>query len=285
VWEIKDAGPIGHMEGPTVVGNHVLLPNELTLVNLENGVVSTKLSPRTDHGIDRVEEDTVYTLCADGTLSAIDLATGEWKWYAIIEPKYPHYFGWDKSEEFVFASASTSDRTFAFNTSRFTGRWDFPDEVGGFSPYVAGEMVIMFPSGIALRKRKVYGYAGSRDPARQASLEIGDAVAPSPKYIAPVLLTAYTKGLSGGSGQFAWPEVCCLCLGPAEKRIRLGETIDKVRLIAEGVPYCATCYKDTMKGMRKKEKPGVKIVRTRPPTFAFRNEKYWAMFMEINRAR
>jgi hypothetical protein len=285
VWEIKNAGQIRYIEGPTVVGDHVLLPNELTLVNLESGVVSTKLSPGTDHEISRVEGNTVYTICALGTLSAIDLATGEWKWYAIVEPQSPYYLIWDKSKEFVFAAASKSDRTFAFNTSRFKRRWDFPEEARGFTPYVAGEMVIMFSPILAFRKRKVYGFAGSKDPAKQASLDIGDAVAPSPEYIAPVLLTAYTKGLSGGSGRFAWPEICCLCLSPAEKRIRLGETIDKVRLIAEGVPYCATCYKDTMKGMRKKEKPGVKIVRTRPPTFAFRNEKYWAMFMEINRAR
>ncbi|MHA2210948.1 MAG: outer membrane protein assembly factor BamB family protein, partial [Candidatus Thorarchaeota archaeon] len=171
VWEIKNAGQIRYIEGPTVVGDHVLLPNELTLVNLESGVVSTKLSPGTDHEISRVEGNTVYTICALGTLSAIDLATGEWKWYAIVEPQSPYYLIWDKSKEFVFAAASKSDRTFAFNTSRFKRRWDFPEEARGFTPYVAGEMVIMFSPILAFRKRKVYGFAGSKDPAKQASLD------------------------------------------------------------------------------------------------------------------
>ncbi len=285
LWEIKDAGAISHKQGPTVVGDHVLLPNELTLVNLESGVVSKKLSPGTNHGIERVDENTVYTVCSDGALSAIDLTTGEWKWYAIIESKWPHYFGWDKSENFVFAAAPSSHRTFAFDTSRFTRRWDFPDEARGSIPYVAGKMVIAFSYTLASNKRKVYGYAGSIDPAKQAVLEIGEEVAQSPEYIAPVLLTAFTKGVFGGSGQFAWPEFCCLCLGPVEKHVRLGETVDKVRLMVEGVPYCAECYKETMKGMFKKNRPGVEIVHTRPPTFAFRNERYWAMFMESNRAR
>jgi len=33
-----------------------------------------------------------------------------------------------------------------------------------------------------------------------------------------------------------------------------------------------------------REKPGVALIRF-PPTYVFRNEKYWAMFMEANRLR
>lgn len=285
IWELKDAGHIAGTDEPTIIGDHILLPNNLALVDLETGAEKTRLAPGTSQSIDRVEEAIVYTGCTGGTVCARDLATGELQWYAIIETKPPGYYGWDKSEEFVFAAAPFSQVSFGFTTSRVTKRWYFPEEVGGAIPWVAGETVVMFPTTLASNKRKVRGYTSSKNPGQQALLEIGDTIAESPEYVAPVALAAFKKGFLTDTGQFAWPEYCCLCLGPAEKRVNLKETIDKFRLLVDGVPYCANCYKNTMKGLLKKEKPGVKIISTNPPVFVFRNERYWAMFMEANRAR
>ena len=172
----------------------------------------------------------------------------------------------------MFAKASVG-KTCAINISRFTKRWEFPEP--GSLPEIVDEMVIWW------RARKMYGYTSSKDPALQSLLEIGEDITPTPMYTGTVLPIAYTLG---GEGKIVWPNCCCLCCGPAEKRVNLVKTMDRVRLWTEGAPYCETCYKKT-KGIFKKEKPGVEIIRTSPPTFAFRNEKYWAMFMKANRAR
>lgn len=264
-------------QGPRVVGNLALLGVELTLVDLTSGAEKAKLTPGISHNIDRVKNGIIYTLPATTkgalpTLCAVDLATGELKWYAVIGTSWPYYFGWTWSQEFVFAKASVG-KTCAINISRFTKRWEFPEP--GSLPEIVDEMVIWW------RARKMYGYTSSKDPALQSLLEIGEDITPTPMYTGTVLPIAYTLG---GEGKIVWPNCCCLCCGPAEKRVNLVKTMDRVRLWTEGAPYCETCYKKT-KGIFKKEKPGVEIIRTSPPTFAFRNEKYWAMFMKANRAR
>lgn len=267
-------------EGPPVVGNLVLLGFELTFVDLASGVEKTKLTPGSSGWIiDRVKNAIIYTRFAGapGTLFAIDLATGELKWYAVIATGWQPYFDFTCSEEFVFAQAKVGvAKTCAINISRFTKRWDFPEP--GSLPKIVDEMLTWGSA------RKMYGYTSSKDPASQHLLEIGEDVAQTPMYTGTVLPIAYIQKFLGGEGKIVWPNCCCLCCGPVEKRVNLVKTMDRVRLWAEGIPYCATCYKRT-KGLFKKEKPGVEIIRTSPPTFAFRNEKYWAMFMKANRAR
>jgi len=280
-WKIKKA--LYYRSPPIVVENLVICPNELTVIDLASGVEKAKLAPKMRFfQKDLYENNGILFAATGGTLLAIDLATGELKWYAVIASTSG--FDWTVAEEFVFAKADPST-IYGINISRPTKRWEFP-EMGPITlgnlvtprgaPLIAGEMAFVS------RGKKMFGYTSSKDPAAQALLEIGEEVAPSPKYAACVLLT--TAGFLGGKGQISWPNCCCLCCGPVEKRVDLVETKDRVTLRAEGIPYCATCYKKTMRGM-KKEKPGVEITRTSPPTFAFRNEKYWGMFMQVNRSR
>ena len=276
--EIKDAVPSGTYFQPTVVGNLVILNKELTVVDLANGVEKARLTPGQSFSIDSVKRGIIYARTT-GTLCAIDFATGELKWYAVIETRWPYNFNWAWSEDFVFAIAYSSMKIYGINISRLTKRWELPEQVSvPCSLMIAGEMVFV------IRGKKVYGYTSSKDPASQSLLEIGEEVASSPKYTASVLPTAYTQKFLGGEGKIVWPNCCCLCCGSAEKRVNLVKEMDRVRLFAEAIPYCATCYKKT-RGIFKKEKTGVEIIRTSPPTFAFRNEKYWAMFMKANRAR
>ena len=267
-------------EGPAVVGNFVLLGFELTFVDLDSGVEKAKLKPGSYGWIkDRVKNAIIYTRLAGapGTLFAIDLATGELKWYAVITTGWLPYFDFTCSEEFVFAQAKVGvAKTCAINISRFTKRWEYPEP--GSLPKIVDEMLTSWSA------RKMYGYTSSKDPASQHLLEIGEDVAQTPIYTGTVLPIAYIQKFLGGEGKIVWPNCCCLCCGPVEKSVNLAKTMDRVSLFAEAVPYCATCYKK-MKGIFKKEKPGVEIIRTSPPTFAFRNEKYWAMFMKANRAR
>lgn len=282
-WRIKKA--LYYRSPPIVAGNLVICPNELTVIDLASGVEKAKLAPKMKFfQKDLYENNGILFAATGGTLLAIDLATGELKWYAFIASTSG--FDWTVAEEFVFAKADPP-KIYAINISRLTKRWEFP-EMGpitfddlwtsrGAPLLVAGEMVFVS------RGKKMFGYTSSKDPAAQSLLEIGEEVAPSPKYAACVLLT--TAGFLGGKGQISWPNCCCLCCGPVEKRVDLVETKDRVTLRAEGIPYCATCYEKTMRGIRKKEKPGVEITRTSPPTFAFRNEKYWGMFMQVNRSR
>jgi len=286
LWKIQKALHYG--SPPIVVGNDVICTNELTVVDLGSGKEKTKLAPEMrffsqlysnsmqDILKNLYVRDSIVYAALGGTLFVIDLSTRELKWYAVIETKWPHYFDWVMSKEFVFATLPLyPTKTYGINISRFLKRWESSEP--GSVPVIAGEMAFM-SSG-----KKMCGYTSSKDPAAQSILEIGERVASSPEYMASVLLT--TAGFSGGSGQIAWPNMCCLCCGPAEKRVDLAKEMDRVRLSAKGVPYCTTCYEKTMKGMFKKEKHGVEIIHTSPPTFAFRNEKYWGMFMEANRTK
>ena len=283
-WRIKKA--LHYRSPPIVAGNLVICPNELTVVDLASGAEKTKFAPRMKFlSKDLHVKNGILYAAAGGTLIALDLATGQLKWYAVIATSWPHYLDWTVSEEFVFATArSYPETTYGISISRLTKRWEFP-ETGPVPLFgemrsdciIAGEMAFVS------RGKKMFGYTSSKDPAAQSLLEIGEEVALSPKYAACVLLT--TAGFLGGKGQISWPNCCCLCCGPVEKRVDLVETKDRVTLRAEGIPYCATCYEKTMRGIRKKEKPGVEITRTSPPTFAFRNEKYWGMFMQANRSR
>jgi len=280
LWKIKDAITAEYSTGtlfkPKVEENFVICDKELTLVELTSGLEKAKLAPDQSISVDGVKNGIIYARYAAGTLCAIDLATGDLKWYAVIETKWPYTFDYALSEEFVFAIAFSSMKLYGINISRFTKRWELPDLVS--LPIIAGEMVFIS------KGKKMYGYGSAKGSPSQFLLEIGENVAPSPTYIGSVFFTEYTKKFLGATGKICWPECCCLCCGPVEKRVNLMKSMDRVDLFADGIPYCAPCYKK-ITGIFKKEKPGVEIIRTSPPTFAFRNEKYWAMFMKANRAR
>jgi hypothetical protein len=179
---------------------------------------------------------------------------------------------------FVFIPSDIDDKLLAINTFKFTKRWESDKIPKGFlgnfnKPLIAYGMV--FLSG----GKMIHAFRSSKDPASQRSLEIRGEISSSPKYLAETVRE-----------DIAWPDCCCLCCGPSEVHVDLDvehkEQIFKgygIRTQAKGIPYCKECYKKITKTFGR-EKPGVELIRF-PPTYAFRNEKYWAMFMEANRLR
>lgn len=283
LWIAKKAGYAG-FDAPVAVGDSVLCHRELTVLNLADGKVLAKLAPGQTVFNITVRDGTLYASIGN-TIFANDLCSKQLKWYAVIEPHLPaQHKPWTLGKYSVFIGGYSN--LYAINTSRLMKRWESPGLPRGIfdgvsTPVITDEMVIVSHG------KKVSAFKSSKDPASQRLLEIGDEIASSPKYTA-VVLPAKEGFMGGFKGKASWPNCCCLCCGPAEKRVDLMKEMDRVRLSVPGIPYCATCYqKTTPKGIfrREKENPGVEIVRTSPPTFAFRNEKYWAMFMEANRIR
>jgi len=283
LWSAKKVNHGWHK--PVVAGDYVLCTKELTILNLSDGTVLAKLALGQTVSNIIVQAGTIYASMG-GIVFAIDLLTKKLKWYAVVEPQTALHLRFTLGKEFVFVTGNSQDGVLsAINTSRLMRRWEFTglsqgvfDDVG--APVITEEMVIVS------RGKRVSAFKSSRDPASKRLLEIGDDVAPSPKYIAVVSLTK--EVFMGGKGEILWPNCCCLCGGSVEKSVNLTKKMDRVQLSASGIPYCATCYEKTAtKGIFKKakENPGVEILRTSPPTYAFRNEEYWAKFMEANRTR
>jgi outer membrane protein assembly factor BamB len=279
-WVAKKANYGVHT--PIVEGDLVLCTKELTILNLADGKIVAKLAPGQTVSNITVRDGTLYASIG-GTIFANDLHSKQLNWYAVIEPQTALHIPWTLGEDSVFIGGYSN--LYAINTSRLMKRWESPGLSRGIfdglsTPVITDEMVIISHG------KKVSAFKSSKDPASQRLLEIGDEIASSPKYTAVVLFTK--EGFLGSKGAAFWPNCCCLCCGPVEKHADIMKEMDRVRLSVPGIPYCATCYqKTTPKGIFRKEKgnPGVEIVRTSPPTFAFRNEKYWAMFMEANRIR
>lgn len=283
LWSAKKVNHGWHK--PVVAGDYVLCTKELTILNLSDGTVLAKLALGQTVSNIIVQTGTLYASMG-GIVFAIDLLTKKLKWYAVVEPQTALHLRFTLGKEFVFVTGDSQNGMLsAISTSRFMRRWEFTglsqgvfDNVSG--PVITEEMVIVS------RGKRVSAFKSSKDPASKHLLEIGDDVAPSPKYIGIILLAK--EGFLGGKGEISWPNRCCLCGRPAEKKFDLMKKMDGARLSAPGIPYCASCYEKTReKGIFKKtrENLGVEILRTSPPTFAFRNEKYWAMFMEANRTR
>ena len=201
---------------------------------------------------------------------AFDLTTRKEKWQACLNGMIPF---WEIKEPYIYAVDMWNNKLIILNTSKFTKRWETDslprgEDIG--KPLIAYGMVFISCG------KTVYAYRSSKNPAIQRSLEIGDEISPSPKYLAETL-----------RDEIIWPNYCCLCCGPAEVYVELEAEFKIMGLQravkVRGVPYCKECYDKTTK-LIGREKPGVEIIRF-PPTYAFRNEKYWGMFMEVNRLR
>ena len=270
---------------PIVEGDLVLCTKELTILNLSDGSTLAKMAPGTTVSNITVREGLLYA-STGGIIFAIDLSSKQLRWYAVIEPQSTLHLKFASGKDFVFVTGDSYKKLLAaISTTRLMKRWESAepqqaafDEVT--APVVTKDMIIVS------RGKKVSAFGSSKASASKSLLEIGNDVAPSPKYSAVVLLAK--EGFLGGKGQIFWPNRCCLCGGATEKTVDLMKDIDGKRLSAPGIPYCINCYqKTTTRGIFKKaeENPGVEIARVSPPTFLFRNEKYWAAFMEVNRTR
>jgi len=191
-----------------------------------------------------------------------------WEWMAHMEqgPVSEPAAGGD----FVFVAAIGKKKLYGINIRKFMKRWEFSlDEDIRSSPVVANGMMF-----VASDRGKIHAFRSASDPHAVTNLEhVGDEIAPEPKFKA----TFYQN-------RYLWPDHCCLCGGPAEKRTTITRKEGTTVLSIPNLPYCAPCY-DKTKKLFGGEKPGVEISRCLPTTLSFRNERYWAMFMEANRIR
>ena len=311
LWVAKDTSRGGH-HVPIVAEDFVISTNEVTILSLADGTVLEKLTPDfklAGHRDIVVSKGIIYALL-DGTMHAFDLTTRELIWYAPVNPGVMAHYGfwasldintcWTLGKEFAFVTTLSTKKGLkysaslhAINVSRLMKRWEVRGFSKGFSvivspPLINNEMIIVSCG------KKVTAFRCSKDPASQRLLEVGDEVVSSPEYTSvPLLPEGQLPGTSEKSS-IIWPDFCCLCCGPVEKRAKLHKKGEKDSFgivwndfSVPDIPYCSNCFEKTKRRFLKKgeEEPGVEIAEVSPPTLAFRNEKYWAMFMEANRLR
>lgn len=183
------------------------------------------------------------------------------------------------TEEFIFTAGSEvptalfpgklKGTLYGINFSRFTRRWEFdmPHNVE-FPPTIANGMLF-----VSDKEGNIYAFRSGKPSLRQ-TLEITGEVAEFPKF----KTTTFTTTAK-------FPTMCCLCCGKVEKTDTLEGASPKFSLKLRGVPYCKSCYKKTHGLFGRKEKPGVELRGGSPLSLSFRNEKYWAYFMEANNLR
>jgi len=279
LWELKDyrADPCPIASGD----NRVLVrapKGHFTLIDVVSGKDHGQLAPpetgniaRSGHFLFLTTKLQPHGLYA-WDLSRPATAFSGWDWVATIEeggltnPVSAPAAGGD----FVFVATIGKKKLYGINTRKFMKRWEFGlNEDVRFSPVVANGMLF-----VASDKGKIHAFRGARDPHAVTILEyISGEIAPAPKFRAGL----YQR-------EYIWPACCCLCCGPAEKRTTLTKKEGNMTLSMPNLPYCTPCFNKTQK-LFAREKSGVEILKVSPTILAFRNEKYWAMFMEVNRIR
>ncbi len=175
--------------------------------------------------------------------------------------------------DFAFMSWLNSKWLFGINVAKVMNRWGIQLDVSLKAPPVISNGMLY----VACDKGKVLAFKGSSDPHTIRTLEPRPDkhyVAPEPTYLAVL-----------PHGTILWPQQCCLCEGPATETEKISLTEGDTRLELPGVNYCALCKQKVSKRFGRGEKPGVTIVKVKPPVLAFRSENYWVKFMEANRLR
>ena len=279
LWEVKKA--LHSQILPAVAGGCVFCTKDLTVVDLATGKEIEKIASLDDFRNVFVVDEILYAtafpkqtvpLHAADFLFAYDVATRKEKWHACFDNLLMHV---EAGGGFVFMPLDADDKLFTINTSKFTKRWE-SDKIpkGTFATF--NKPLIAYGTVFLSSGKMIHAFRSSKDPASQRSLEITGEISSSPKYIAETLRE-----------NIVWPDCCCLCCGPSEVHVDL-DVMPKIlgygiRVQAKGIPYCKECHKKITKTFGR-EKPGVELIRF-PPTYAFRNEKYWAVFMEANQLR
>ena len=273
VWEQK-----GYLAKPCpfVLGNIVLAydsQGRLSKVDLASGAEqgwlfsSDATSATVSRGIVFATFKTPAGLYAYD-LSRTGLSFTGWDWVATVEEgsvSAPAVGG-----EFAFAAVLGGKKLFGINVSKFMKRWEFNlNEKIKSHPVIADGMVF-----VTSEKGKIHAFRGAKDPRAASILEyVAGEVAKEPKF-RTMLYQQYVS----------WPSCCCLCCGPVEERMDISRTEGKIIFTLPNVPYCTPCHK-RVKKLFGAERPGVEILKVNPTILAFRNERYWAMFMEANRLR
>jgi len=154
-------------------------------------------------------------------LSRIDSSFTGYDWVATVEEgavTVPAVGG-----EFAFVAVLGGKKRYGVNVSRFMKRWEFQlNEKIRSPPVVANGMVF-----VTSDKGKIHAFRGAKDPRATSVLEyVAGEVAKEPKF--RVML--YQQ-------QVMWPNFCCQCCGPAEKRTDIWKVENKIRLTLPNLPY------------------------------------------------
>ncbi len=82
--------------------------------------------------------------------------------------------------------------------------------------------------------------------------------------------------------RFSFPNICCVCLGPAEESKRISAHRYQVELSIE-IPYCKQCYHKLRPWPFGKKAVGVEFGHViQILTLRFKNEVYYEMFIRSN---
>ena len=275
LWKVKKV--LHYQKLPAVVGGLAFCTKDLAVIDLACGKEVEKISSLNDFSRVVVADEILYAMAPAKQTSpvhiadflfAYDVATREEKWQACFNTLIRFC---EISEGFIFLVDTLNNKLIALNTSKFTKRWESDKLPRGFLEDI-GKPVVAYGMVFVSSGKTVHAFRSSKDPAAQRFLEISDEISPSPKYKAETLRE-----------EVIWPNCCCLCCGPAEESVELTAESRRYRVKVTNIPYCTECRKKVTKIIGR-EKPGVEIIRL-PPTCTFRNERYWAMFMEANRLR
>jgi len=275
LWELKDyvADPY-----PVVVKESMILArapkNHVALIDVASGTDKGQLAPSIATTIAKSGDFLFVVSEAFNGLYALDLSksmtsfTG-WDWQTNLEERKVSETA--TAGDFVFVSTIGQKKLYGVNAKKFMKRWEFSfSENVKSSPIIAGGMLF-----VATDKGKLHAFKGTSDPRAVSILEyVSGEIAPEPKF--KVILYQL---------QYIWPNCCCLCGGTAEKKVTLSKKEGNTTLSMPNLPYCNACHGKTQKIFGKREKPGVEIQRMRPTVVAFRNERYWSSFKELNRIR
>jgi outer membrane protein assembly factor BamB len=254
---------------PFVLGNAVIvrdLKKRLSKIDLTHGteqgwVFGSPFKSVTVSG-GMILAATSSGLCAYNQFRT-ELAFTGWDWAAIVlYPASAPAVGGD------FAFVAGANKLYGIHMRRFMKRWEFSlNEKIESSPVIFQGMVF-----VASEKRKIHAFRGTKDPRATYILEhVAGEISEKPKFIASI-----------AEQHVSWPGCCCLCCGPVEKRMVISIKSQRMVYSFPNVPYCTSCYQKVKKLFRP-EKPGIEMLAS--TTLVFRNERYWAMFMEANRLR
>lgn len=279
MWKVEEA--LHWQILPAVAGGLAFCTKDLAVIDLASGKRIEKIPSLNDFSQVLVVDETLYAMGLPKQtipphtavfLFAYDLATKEEKWHACFDNLVSHI---EVGGDSVFVPLDEDDKLVVVNISKFTKRWESEKLPKGTfesfnKPLIAYGMVFLNCG------NRIYAFRSSQNLASKRSLEIKGEISSSPNYKVETL-----------RDNVVWPDCCCLCCGDAEEHVDLdveAKILDYgLQVQAKGVPYCKECRKKINKIVGG-EKPGV-VLAGFPPTYAFRNEKYWAMFMEANRLR
>ena len=275
LWTVKKV--LFYQGLPAVTGGLAFCSKELAVIDLATGTELEKIPSLNDFNKVAVDDGTIYAKASPKQtapmhnadfLFAYDSATRKEKWQACFNTMVRF---WEISDGLAFVADMLNNKLIVVNGLKFTKRWESEAFPGGFSEDLS-QPVIAYGMVFINRGKVVYAFRSSKNPISEHFLEIS----PLPKFMVESL-----------RDDIFWPNCCCLCCGPAEGYVDLSgksqwfTTTYEVKIT--GAPYCRECYNKVTRRIGG-EKPGV-VVGGLPPTYAFRNEKYWAMFMEANRLR